>query len=150
MLGLEEGGVVTPDPGERVAARRIRIDPDPLEQYRIAPGYVVGDLVFLSGMAALDERGRMVGGNDFEAQAHHTFDALDRVLRAAGSSLERVIKATIYVTDMANFPKVVELRERWGRPYPADTIVEVSSLALAGLLLEIDVIAFTGSGRIEG
>lgn len=92
----------------------------------------------------------MVGGSDFEAQAHHTFDAIDRVLGAAGSSLERVIKATIYVTDMANFPKVVELRERWGPPYPADTIVEVSSLARAGLLLEIDVIALTGSGRIEG
>ena len=55
------------------------------------------------------------------------------------------MKVTIYLTDMGNFPKIVELRGKWfTAPYPADTIVEVSSLALPGLEIEIEAIAVTG------
>ncbi|MFC5995767.1 RidA family protein [Pseudonocardia hispaniensis] len=133
-------------PADRVLARRIAIDPDPLEPSRIAAGYTVGDLICLSGQGAIDERGQLVGIGDFEAQAAGTLDNIENVLRAAGSGLDRVVKVTIYLTDMAaNFGKVVQLRERWGRPYPADTIVEVSALAIPELLLEIDVIAVAGS-----
>ena len=61
------------------------------------------------------------------------FRNLQRVLEAGGSSLDRVVKVTIFLTDMANFPKIVELRGKWFTPpYPADTIVEVTSLALPG------------------
>jgi len=65
------------------------------------------------------------------------------VLEAGGSSLDRVVKVTIFVTNMAaNFPKVVELRRKWfSRPYPADTIVEVRSLYRPEVLLEIEAIA---------
>ncbi len=139
-------GVTAPRP----AAQRIRIDPDPLEPYRIAAGYRVGDLVFLSGQAAIDEAGQIVGAGDFDAQADQTLANIERVLAAAGSSIERVIKVTIYLTDMGNFPKIVELRRRWGEPYPADTIVEVRALALPELLIEIDVIALAGDGEIAG
>lgn len=135
---------------EGIAARRIAIDPDPLEPYRIAAGYVVGDLVLLSGQGSIDDRGHVVGVGDFDAQWRRTLANIDAVLRAGGSCLERVVKVTIYLTDMANFGRIVELREGWGRPYPADTIVEVSSLAHPDLLLEIDVTAVAGSGRIEG
>jgi 2-iminobutanoate/2-iminopropanoate deaminase len=131
-------------------AERITLDPDPLEPYRIAAGYRVGDLVFLSGQAAIDEAGQLVGVGDFDAQADQVFANLDRVLRAAGSSIERVFKVTIYLTDMRNFAKIVELRKRWGEPYPADTIVEVRSLALPALEIEIDVVALAGDGRIVG
>jgi reactive intermediate/imine deaminase len=98
--------------------------------------------VIVSGQAALDEHGRIVGAGDFEAQAEQTFRNLARVLEAGGSSLERIVKVTIFLTDMANFGKVVELRRRWFTPpYPADTIVEVSSLALPELEIEIEAIA---------
>ena len=132
------------------AARRITIDPDPLEPYRIAAGYRVGDLIFLSGQAAINEAGELVGVGDFDAQADQVFRNIARVLESAGSSLERVIKVMIFLTDMSNFPKIVALRERWGEPYPADTIVEVKSLALPGLELEIDVTALAGDGEIVG
>ena len=73
------------------------------------------------------------------------FRNLARVLEAGGSSLSRVIKVTIFLTDMGNFPKIVELRERWFTPpYPADTIVEVRSLALPELEIEIEAIATVG------
>jgi 2-iminobutanoate/2-iminopropanoate deaminase len=52
---------------------------------------------------------------------------------------------TISPTDMANFGKIVELRHRWfTAPYPADTIVEVSALALPELEIEIEAIAVAG------
>ena len=64
------------------------------------------------------------------------------MLEAGGSSLDRVVKVTIFLTDMANFPKIVELRGKWFTPpYPADTIVEVTALALPELELEIEAIA---------
>ena len=67
------------------------------------------------------------------------------MLEAGGSSLDRVVKVTIFLTDMANFPKIVELRGKWFTPpYPADTIVEVTSLALPELEIEIEAIAVAG------
>ncbi|MFQ3595579.1 MAG: RidA family protein [Sphingomonadaceae bacterium] len=129
-------------------AFRIRTDPDPFEPFRIAQGYRVGDLIFLSGQAALDATGAIVGAGDLDAQAEATFRAIERVLAAAGSSLAGVVKVTIYLTDMAYFPRIVELRGRWFTPpWPADTIVEVARLALPELMLEIDVIALAGGTR---
>jgi enamine deaminase RidA (YjgF/YER057c/UK114 family) len=67
------------------------------------------------------------------------------VLEAGGSSLDRVVKVTIFLTDMANFPKIVELRGKWFTPpYPADSIVQVVSLALPELEIEIEAIAVAG------
>jgi reactive intermediate/imine deaminase len=129
-------------------AIQIATDPDPFRSYRIAQGYRVGDLIFLSGQAAIDEAGAIVGAGDFDAQAEQVFRNLARVLEAAGSSLAQVVKVTIYLTDMANFPKILDLRARWFTPpYPADTIVEVRALALPDLMIEIDAIALAG-GRI--
>ena len=124
---------------------QIRLDPDPFEPYLLSQGFRVGDLVFVSGQAAIDEHGNIVGVGDFDAQAVQTFRNLSRVLEAGGSSLDRVIKVTIFLTSMANFGKVVELRREWFTPpYPADTIVEVSSLALPELEIEIEAIATAG------
>ena len=128
----------------RLDAHRIKLDPDPFDPFNIALGYRVGGLVIVSGQAAIDETGAIVGVGDFDAQAEQTFENLRRVLEAGGSGLDKIVKVTIYLTDMANFPKIVELRGKWfTAPYPADTIVEVSSLALPGLEIEIEAIAVT-------
>lgn len=123
-------------------ATPITIDPDPLAPYAICPGWRVGDLIFLSGQAAISPDGAIVGEGDFDAQLAQTFANIENVLAAAGSDLSKVVKVKIYLKDMANFPKIVEARRRYFTPpFPADTIVEVSSLALPELLVEIDVIA---------
>ncbi len=120
----------------------ITLDPDPLAPYAISPGWRVGDLLFLSGQAAIDESGAIAGANNFDQQVAQTFANIDRVLAAGGSSRERIVKVTIYLTDMGNFPKVVEARQTYfSEPWPADTIVEVRALALPELMVEIDVIA---------
>lgn len=126
--------------------QRITIDPDPYEPFRLAQGYRAGDFLFISGQAAIDAKGRIVGVGDFDAQAQQTFENLDRVLRAGGSSLKSVIKVTIFLTDMSNFSKIVELRGKWFTPpYPADTIVEVSSLYSPEAMIEIEAIAVAES-----
>jgi 2-iminobutanoate/2-iminopropanoate deaminase len=125
---------------------RIRIDPDPYEPFRLAQGYRVGDLLFISGQAAIDQSGQIVGVGDFEAQAKQTFENLDHVLRAGGSSLRNVVKVTIFLTDMTNFDTIVKLRGNWfTAPYPADTIVEVRSLYSPDAMIEIEAIAVADS-----
>jgi reactive intermediate/imine deaminase len=120
----------------------ITVPGDWYEPYRIALGYRIGDVIVLSGQAAIAPSGEIVGIGDFDAQAQQVFENLRFVLEAAGSGLEHVVKVTIFLTDMANFPKIVGLREKWfTAPYPADTIVEVRSLALPELMIEIEAIA---------
>lgn len=130
-------------------ALQLKTSPDPMEAFHISQGYKVGDLVFTSGQAALDKAGNLVGIGDFDAQAQQTFSNLEEILRQAGSDLTKVIKVTIYLKDMANFPKVVALRKRYfTAPYPADTIVEVTGLALPELEIEIEAIALA-NGQIK-
>ncbi|QJB68628.1 RidA family protein [Parasphingorhabdus halotolerans] len=120
----------------------IKIESDPLAPFAIAPGWRAGDLLFLSGQAAIDASGAIVGANDFDTQLAQVFANIDTVLNAGGSRMERIIKVTIYLTDITNFPKIVEARKKYFTPpYPADTTLEVRSLALPELMVEIDVIA---------
>jgi 2-iminobutanoate/2-iminopropanoate deaminase len=129
----------------------IAIDPDPLDAYCISQGFILGDMIFLSGQASIDEEGVIVGVDDFDAQAAQVFSNISRLLQRVGSDVDKIFKVTIYLTDMTYFPKIVELRRQFfTRPWPADTIVEVSSLGLQGLLLEIDVMALVKGSRVTG
>lgn len=128
-----------------MAPKVISMTPDPLAPYAIAPGWQVGNLLFLSGQAAINGAGELVGVGDFDAQLVQTMANIDAVLAAGGSDRSRIVKVTIYLTDMGNFPKILDARRKYfTAPYPADTIVEVKSLALPELMIEIDVIAHTG------
>lgn len=120
--------------------QQVKTTPDPYEKFGISQAIRVGDLVFVSGQVGMDLDGKIVG-DDFEAQADQAFRMLGLVLESAGSGLDRVAKVTIYVTDMSKFPVIVQLREKYfKKPFPADTIVEVSALGLPGLKIEIEAI----------
>ena len=123
--------------------QQIKIDPDPYAPYLLSQGMRVGDLLLISGQTGIDGAGELVSLDDFDAQADQAFRNLGRVLEAGGSSLDKVVKVTIFLTDMAaNFPKIVELRRKWFTPpYPADTIVEVRSLYRPEVKIEIEAIA---------
>ena len=123
-------------------AIQIKTNPDPYEAFNIAQAYKAGDFIFVSGQAALDLEGNIVGDGDFGTQAVQAFENLQAVLTAAGSGMDKLIKVNIYVTDMANFESVVAIRERYfSPPWPADTLVEVSALALPELMIEIEGVA---------
>ncbi len=123
-------------------ATQVKTNPDPYEPFNISQGFRAGNLVFVSGQAALDMEGNLVGVGDFDAQAAQAFENLRSVLVAAGSGLDMLIKVTIYLTDMAYFDRIIALREQYfSPPWPADTLVEVSALALPELMIEIEGIA---------
>ena len=131
-----------------IRVERVTTENDWYEPYKIALAWKVGDLVFTSGQAAITEQGEVVGLGDFDAQVEQTMKNVARVLELAGSSLKDIVKVNIYVTDMTNFPKVLELREKYfSYPWPADTIVEVTALAVPGLMIEVDATAVVSAAR---
>ena len=98
-------------------------------------------LLFTSGQIPLDpSTGELVGG-DFAAQVRRVFDNLEGVLRAAGIGFDRVTKATVYLTELANFQTLNSIyAERFGVHKPARTTIGVKELP-KGALVEIDLIA---------
>ncbi|PRB80982.1 RidA family protein [Pseudomonas sp. MYb185] len=127
--------------------QRIHTQPDPFESFALSQAIAVGEWIFVSGQAALNDQGDIVGEGNFRLQAEAAFDNLQAILKAAHASLKDVVKVTIFVTDMQYFPDVVELRRRYFTPpYPADSIVEVKALALPQLMFEIEAIAIRGAG----
>jgi 2-iminobutanoate/2-iminopropanoate deaminase len=124
---------------------KITAEPDWYEPYAISLGIRTGNLVFVSGQAAVDEQGNTVGEGDFDAQARQVFANLERVLRNAGTDLAHVVKVTIFVTDMSVINQVIGLRrEYFTEPYPADTIAQVSSLGRPEWQIEIEAVATIG------
>ena len=98
--------------------------------------------VFASGQIPLDpDTGERVAGS-IEAQTERVLANLAAVLEAAGSSLARVVKTTVYVTDLAQFGAINEVYARHfrGDPAPARATVQVAALPL-GAEVEIDAIA---------
>jgi len=99
-------------------------------------------LVFVSGCAALDERGRTVGGSDVVAQARQVHENLRKCLAAAGATFADVCKVTVFLKNVADREKVNAVRkEYFGASRPASTLVEISRLVRDDLLLEIECIA---------
>ena len=100
-----------------------------------------GGLLYTSGQVALDpQTGEIVAGG-FEAQARQVLKNLTAVLENAGCSFADVLKATIYVTDLAHFPRLNELYgEALGDHRPARSTVQVAALP-KGALVEIDLVA---------
>lgn len=99
-----------------------------------------GRWLYTSGQIGLDPAsGEMVDG--FDAQARQVLANLRAVLAAAGLDFTDVVKATIYVTDLANFPRLNELYgEALGDHRPARSTVQVAALPKGGLV-EIDLVA---------
>ena len=119
----------------------IKTQPDPYEPYLLSQAIKAGPFVFVSGQAGYDDDGNIVQGG-FSAQGEQAFHNLNRALTAAGSSLEKVVKVTIFVTDMEQFSHVVDLRRKhFSAPYPADSIVEIKALYTPEAMIEIEAIA---------
>lgn len=109
---------------------------------------LVGDLIFVSGQVAYDpETGELRPGT-FAEEAELAFANLQRVLEAAGSRLEDVLKVTAYLADIrSNFPLYNEIYRRWfAPPYPARTTIGAD---LGGLQIELEAIARRSATPIE-
>ena len=109
-----------------------------------------GSLLFLSGQAALDERGEVVGPDDVAVQLQAAYENIGKVLRRFDCSLTDLIEETIYVTDVhaAAAPLAAQRKVIFeGKPLAACTVVEVKALGLATLMVEIRAIAAIPEGK---
>lgn len=97
--------------------------------------------VFLSGQIPLDPKTQQVIEGDVSAQTERVIENLKAVVEAAGSSLERVVKTTVFLTDMGEFAEMNEVYSRYFAAHkPARSTVEVSRLP-KNVRVEIDLIA---------
>lgn len=105
-----------------------------------------GDLLFVSGIVAVDAEGRLVGGEDVVAQARQVFGNMRDVLAAAGCAFADVVKVTVYLTNIDDRPSINPVRQEvFGATRPASTLVEVSRLAVDGAMIEIECVALVPS-----
>ena len=101
-----------------------------------------GDLLFVSGIVAVDGEGRLVGGDDVVAQVGQVFENMRAVLAAAGCGFEDVVKVTVFLTDIDDRPLINPVRQEvFGAARPASTLVEVSRLAVEGAKVEVEAVA---------
>ncbi len=99
-----------------------------------------GDVVYLSGQIPLDPASMQLVAGDFSAQTHRVFQNLQAVCAAAGGSMDQMLRLTIFLTDMGNFPQVnTVMAEYFSQPYPARVTVGVAALP-RGAQVEIDAI----------
>jgi 2-iminobutanoate/2-iminopropanoate deaminase len=100
-----------------------------------------GNLLFCSGQVPLSpETGEMVGGSDVMAQAKQSLENLKAVITAAGGTLDQVVKTTIFLKSMGDFPKVNEVYAAYFTgTAPARSTIEVARLP-KDALVEIEAI----------
>jgi 2-iminobutanoate/2-iminopropanoate deaminase len=125
-----------------VRREEIRVDglAEPISHFTDAVR--AGDLLFVSGIVAVDGDGRLVGGDDVVAQTRQVFANMRAVLAAAGCGFEDVVKVTVFLTDVDDRPKINPVRqELFGETRPASTLVEVSRLAVDGARVEVECVA---------
>ena len=130
-----------------MSLRAVRAPEAPAPVGPYSQAVVAGGFVFASGQIPLDPAtGKLVSG-EIEAQTERVLDNLRAVLEAAGSSLDQVVRASVYLVDLAVFPRVNAVYARYfgSDPKPARSTVQVAALPL-GAQVEIDVIAHI-SGR---
>lgn len=122
--------------------REVRVDAlsEPISHYTDAVSY--GGLLFVSGCAATDGSGQIVGGDDAAAQTRQALTNLVSILEAAGSSIDKVLKMTVFLTDISDRQKINPVRQEFfGETLPASTLIEISKLALPGAKVEIELVA---------
>lgn len=105
---------------------------------------VAGGFVFCCGQGPVDPATGQVTGADIAAQTERVLKNLEAVLEAAGSSLSRVVKTTVYLKDLNDFKRMNEVYARFfPKDPPARATIEAARLPL-DTLVEIDAIALVG------
>ncbi|WP_247004737.1 Rid family detoxifying hydrolase [Halosolutus gelatinilyticus] len=104
-------------------------------------GLVDDGRVYVSGQGPIDPETGEIVGDDIAAETHRAMKNIGAVLEAAGSSLDDVVKATVFVQDMENYDAINDVYEEYlSEPYPARSAVQVEDLPV-DIGVEIEVIA---------
>jgi 2-iminobutanoate/2-iminopropanoate deaminase len=113
--------------------------PEPAGHYSQAITH--NGLVFVSGQLPLDPETRLVVEGGIEPQARQVIANISEILKASGSSLDKILKATIYIPDSSYWPEINRVyAECMGEHKPARAVIPCGELHY-GVLLEMEVIA---------
>lgn len=105
----------------------------------------VGNIIYFSGQIGLQPETGEMSGNGFKEQLIQIIANLKAIANAAGGDLSHIVKITVYVTNLTNFPIINEVMEvMWPKPFPARAAIEVSGLPKEALV-EVDAIMHLSS-----
>ena len=133
-------------------ASRIRIGnpkglAKPLGSYSHVARVKASEFLFIAGQVAVTAGGKLVGHDDFEAQARQVFKNLGVALKSAGAGYGNIVQFTTYLVDSRDIPKLRKFRQRnYPRffpdgKYPPNTLLVVDRLVNEDMLLEISAVA---------
>ena len=110
--------------------------------YTFSPAVRKGNLLFISGLTATDDKGNLVGKGDIVAQTRQIFEKIKAILVAAGGSFDDIVKTVDYITTTEGYRGTADVRrEYFPHGFPAATGIVVKELLRPDALIEIDAIA---------
>jgi 2-iminobutanoate/2-iminopropanoate deaminase len=125
-------------------AVRTESAPAPFQGAPYSQAIRAGDLVFVSGQLGLRPDHAEMVGDSIEEQTEQVFANLRAILEEAGSGLDKLVKTTVYLTDLGDFAAMNEVYAKHaGAPPPARATIEVSALP-SGAKVEIEAVALVG------
>jgi 2-iminobutanoate/2-iminopropanoate deaminase len=113
--------------------------PNPAGPYSQA--IIIENSIFVAGQGAVDPATGKLVSSEIQEQTEQVFNNIEAILNEAHSSLDNVVKVSVFLSDMANFSAMNEIyAKRFNPPYPARTTVQAGMGE--GMLIEVDVIAY--------
>lgn len=126
---------------ERNSVDIVKSDKAPAAIGPYSQAVIAGGFLFSAGQIALDPASGQIVEGGIKGQTERVMENLKAVLDKAGLEMKDVVKTTVYLHDMADFPAVNEIYGRWlGDARPARSTVQVAALP-RGALVEIDMVA---------
>ena len=119
----------------------------PLGQYSHVTRVKASEYLFIAGMLAADRDGKLVGGDDFEAQCAQVFRNIEAALRSAGAGWGNVVQFTTYLVHSQDIPRFMQFRLREfprlfaNGAYPPNTLLIVERLVQEQFLVEVQTVA---------
>ena len=111
-------------------------------RYTFSPAVRKGNLLFISGLTATDDKGNIIGKGDIVAQTRQIFAKIKNLLEAAGGSFADIVKTVDYIITTEGYRGTAEVRrEYFPHSFPAATGIVVKELLRPDALIEIDAIA---------
>jgi 2-iminobutanoate/2-iminopropanoate deaminase len=110
-----------------------------------SPGLTVGEWIFLSGQGGFDPNTGKVVSDDLAEQTEQTFNNIETVLEAAGASLDDVVSCLVHLVDLADFPAFNAVYQQKFNKGVKPVRTTVRADLVAGLLVEITVVAARAS-----
>jgi 2-iminobutanoate/2-iminopropanoate deaminase len=119
----------------------VRTDNAPGAVGPYSQGIIANGFVFTAGQGGLIPGTKTIIEGGIQAQTRQVLENIKGIVEAAGSSMEKVVKTTVYLTDISDFAAMNEVYATFfGEPPPARTTVQVSKLPM-GIIVEIEAVA---------